>query len=163
MKELISDIFINYSKYIIFFHVLSAIIWIGGMIVVRFAVHYSMQNIEEPKVKLARTLEILKRFFNIVIPAIVLLIITAVFMAIGMGFKGTPLYMVVHFKEAIWTIMTIIFTIIYIKRNRAERAFIAGDLAKTKDELALLPKYLIPANIILGLIALYFGITLRGF
>ncbi len=158
-----TDIFINYSKYIIFFHVLSAIIWIGGMIVVRFSVHYAMQNISEPKIKLARTLEILKSFFNLVIPAIVLLIITAVFMAIGMGFKGTELYMIVHIKEAIWTIMTIIFIYIYIKRDKAEKAFVSGDLEKTKKELSLLPKYLIPLNIILGLFALYFGITLRGF
>lgn len=158
-----TEIFINYSKYIIFFHILSAIIWIGGMVAIRFSVHYAMQNISEPKVKLARTLEILKRFFNIVIPAIVLLIITAVFMAIGFGFKGTPLYMVVHIKEAIWTLMTAVFIYIYIKRNRAERAFISGDLEKTKSELSLIPKYLIPLNIILGLFGLYFGITLRGF
>ncbi len=157
------EFFTNYAKYIVFLHILGAIIWVGGMVVVRFSVHYAMQNINEPKVKLLVTLEILKRFFNIVIPFIVLIIITAVLMAIGMGFKGTPLYMSVHIKEAIWTIMTLNFIFIYIKRNRAEKAFISGDLAKSKEELSLLPKYLIPINIILGLFALYLGITLRGF
>jgi uncharacterized membrane protein len=53
----LSEFFNNFSTLIIFLHVLSAIIWIGGMIVIRFAVHYSMQAIEEPKIKLGRTLK----------------------------------------------------------------------------------------------------------
>ncbi|MBD3830050.1 MAG: hypothetical protein IE890_06140 [Arcobacter sp.] len=58
-----SELFNNFSTLIIFLHLISAIIWIGGMIVIRFAVHYSMQSIEDPKIKLGRTLENLKRFF----------------------------------------------------------------------------------------------------
>ena len=73
-----TDFFNNYSSIIVFLHVISAVIWVGGMIAIRFAVHYSMQNIEEPKIKLARTLENLKRFFSMVIPAILTLLITAI-------------------------------------------------------------------------------------
>lgn len=163
MKELIVEIFSKYSALIVFAHVLSAIIWIGGMVAIRFAVHPSMQNISEPKIKLARTLENLKRFFNIVIPFIAILIVTAMLLAIGLGFKGTTLYPIVHVKEAIWTIMTIIFIVIYKKRNKAERAFLSGDMQTTKDELLPIAKYFIPINITLGIFALYFGVVLRGF
>ena len=156
------DFFKNYSSIIVFLHVISAVIWVGGMIAIRFAVHYSIQNIEEPKIKLARTLELLKRFFSMVIPAILTLLITAIIMIIALGFKGTELYSVVVVKEIIWTIMTLIFITIYIKRNKAQKAFDSGDFASAKNNLLPIATYFIPINIILGLIAIFLGITLRG-
>ena len=158
-----TEFFNNFSSIIVFLHVISAVIWVGGMIAIRFAVHYSMQNIEDPKVKLGRTLENLKRFFNIVIPTIITLLITAIIMIIALGFKGTELYSIVIAKEIIWTIMTVIFITIYIKRNKAQKAFDSGDFANAKNNLLPIATYFIPANIILGLIAIFLGITLRGF
>ncbi|KIM11842.1 MAG: hypothetical protein KU37_03025 [Sulfuricurvum sp. PC08-66] len=160
-----TDFFARYDAIILFLHVLSAIVWVGGMIAIRFAVHPALQHIEDATVRLARTLEILKNFFALVIPMIVLLIVTAVLMSMGLGFKniGGFLYGMVHFKEAIWTIMTIIFIFIYIRRNRAQRAFLAGDLATTKALLAPIAKIFIPVNIFLGLVALFVGGILRGF
>jgi len=159
----LSELFNNFSTLIIFLHVLSAIIWIGGMIVIRFAVHYSMQAIEEPKIKLGRTLENLKRFFSMVIPSIILLLITAIIMILALQLKGSELYKFAIAKELIWTVMTIIFIIIYMKRNKAQKAFDSGDFATAKNYLVSLAKYLIPTNIVLGLIAIILGITLRGY
>ncbi len=158
-----SDLFNSYSSIIVFLHVISAVIWVGGMIAIRFAIHYSMQNIENPKIKLERTLENLKRFFNIVIPTIITLLITAIIMIIALGFKGTALYNIVIVKEIIWTIMLIIFITIYMKRNKAQKAFNSGDFANTKKQLIPIATYFIPINIVLGLIAIFLGITLRGF
>lgn len=157
-----TDFFNNYSSIVVFLHVISAVIWVGGMIAIRFAVHYSMQNIEEPKIKLARTLEFLKRFFSMVIPAILTLLITAIIMIIALGFNGTELYSVVIIKEIIWSIMTFIFIIIYIKRNKAQKAFDNSDFLNTKNNLLPIATYFIPINIVLGLIAIFLGITLRG-
>lgn len=158
-----SELFNNFAAIIVFLHVISAVLWVGGMIAIRFAVHYSMQNIEDPKVKLGRTLENLKRFFNMVIPAILTLLITAIIMIIALGFKGTELYGIVILKEVIWTGMTLIFITIYIKRNKAQKAFDNGDFANAKNKLLPIAAYFIPANIVLGLIAIFLGITLRGF
>ena len=158
-----SDLFNSYSSLIVFLHVISAVIWVGGMIAIRFAVHYSMQNIEDPKVKLGRTLENLKRFFYIVIPTIITLLITAIMMIIALGFKGTALYNIVIVKEIIWTIMLLIFITIYMKRNKAQKAFDNGDFANTKKQLIPIATYFIPINIVLGLVAIFLGITLRGF
>ena len=158
-----TDFFNNYSSIIVFLHVISAVIWVGGMIAIRFAVHYSIQNIEEPKIKLSRTLENLKRFFNMVIPAIATLLITAIIMIIALEFKGTELYSIVIIKESIWFLMTIIFITIYIKRNKAQKAFDSGDFASAKNGLLPIATYFIPINIALGLIAIFLGITLRGF
>ena len=158
-----TEFFNNFSSIIVFLHVISAVIWVGGMIAIRFAVHYSMQNIEDPKVKLGRTLENLKRFFYIVIPTIITLLITAIIMIIALGFKGTALYNIVMVKEIIWTIMLIIFITIYMKRNKAQKAFDNGDFANTKKQLIPIATYFIPINIVLGLVAIFLGITLRGF
>jgi uncharacterized membrane protein len=157
------DFFKNYSSIIVFLHVISAVIWVGGMIAIRFAVHYSMQNIEEPKIKLARTLELLKRFFSMVIPAILTLLITAIIMIIALELKNSELYTVVIIKEIIWSIMTFIFLIVYIKRNKAQKAFDGGDFASAKNNLLPIATYFIPINIVLGLIAIFLGVTLRGF
>ena len=156
------DFFNNYSSIIVFLHVISAVIWVGGMIAIRFAVHYSMQNIEEPKIKLERTLENLKRFFSLVIPAILTLLITAIIMIIGLGFKENTLYSLIIVKELIWSLMTIIFIIIYIKRNKAQKSFLNEDMNTTKNNLIPIANYFIPINILLGIVAIFIGVLLRG-
>ncbi len=163
MKDFIIELFANYALIIVFFHVLSAVIWVGGMIAIRYSIHYSMQNIQEPEIKLARTLENLKRFFNLVIPFIAILVLSAVILAIGLGFKGTPLYALVHVKEGIWTLMSLVFIYIYLKRNKAQKLFLQNDFKAAKEELEPIDKYFIPLNIILGLSQILFGIILRGF
>ena len=163
MRDTIIELFDNFSTLIIFLHIFSAIIWVGGMITLRFAVHFTMQDIEKPQVKLKLILDYLERFFNIVRPMIGLLLVTAVIMSIALGFKGTPLSMTVHIKETIWLVMTIVFIIIYLKRNTAQIYFNSNDFKSAKETLEVIAKYLIPLNIVLGLIALYFGIVLRGF
>lgn len=152
----------NILNIIVFLHVISAIIWVGGMIAIRFAVHYSMAKVEDPKIKLGRTLESLQRFFNMVIPSILVLLITAVIMIIQFGFKGTELYSVVIIKEAIWVVMAVVFTIIYIKRNKAQRFFDNGELPSAKEQLAPLAGWMIPLNTVLGIVAVFLGVTLRG-
>ncbi|QDF27883.1 hypothetical protein [Halarcobacter anaerophilus] len=156
-------LFHNFSSIIVFLHVISAVIWVGGMIAIRLAVHYSMQEVQDPKIKLGRTLENLRRFFNMVIPSIIVLLLTAIIMIIALGFKGTPLYSIVIAKESVWTIMTIVFAVIFIKRNQAQKAFDEGKLPLAKEKLAPIANYLIPLNILLGIVAIYLGITLRGF
>ena len=157
------DLINNNLSIIVFLHVISAVIWVGGMIAIRFAIHYSMQNIEEPKIKLARTLENLKRFFNMVIPAILTLLITAIILIITLKLKESELYNIVIIKEIIWSIMTLIFISIYIKRNKAQKAFDNNDFLNAKNNLLPIATYFIPINIVLGLVAIFLGITLRGF
>jgi hypothetical protein len=83
-------------------------------------------------------------------------------MSIGLELKVSPLYPIVHIKEAIWSVMAVIFTIIYLKRNKAQKLFDEGDFKSAKETLTPLALWMIPTNIALGLIALYLGVTLRG-
>ena len=152
-----STLFQNYSTLLIFLHVVSAVVWIGGMIAIRVAVHPTLQSIEDPKLKLGKTLEIVGRLFHLVIPFIVILIITGVIFVLA-GFK-TPL---VHAKEAIWTIMTLNYIFMYIKRAKAQKLFNSGKLAEAKEQVRLLPTLLLPINILLGMVAIYLGVELGG-
>jgi len=157
------EFFNQYASFIVFIHVLSAIVWVGGMIAIRLTVHPSLQMIESSQIKIEKTLDIMKRLLNLVIPMIIALIITAVLLAIGEGLKETELYPIVLVKEGIWIAMTIIFIAIYIKHNQSEKLFIQREFAEAKESLKLIPNLLLPINISLGLIALYLGVTLRGF
>ena len=157
------EFFNQYATLIVFIHVLSAMVWVGGMIAIRLTVHPSLQTIENPQIKLGKTLEIMKRLLNMVIPMIVALIITAVLLVIGEGLKETQLYPTVLFKEGIWTVMTLIFIVIYLKRHQAEKLFEQKKFLEAKERVKLIPNLLLPINIALGLVALYSGVLLRGF
>ena len=157
MKEQAITLFANYAQEIVFLHVLSAIIWVGGMIAIRFAVHPSMQTINEPKIKLGKTLMLMGKFFHIVIPFILILLLTAVILIFAMG--KSP---IIEIKENIWMIMAANFTWMYSKRYKAQKLFDEGKLPEEKAMVALIPKLLLPINIVLGIIALYLGISLRG-
>ena len=164
MRQMIEALFSEYARGFVFLHILSAMVWVGGMIALRFVVHPAMMHIEDAKVRLARSLEIKQRFFRLVIPFIGLLALSSVFMTIGLNFSaGDPtIYLFTHVKEAIWTFMTVNFIYIYQKRNAAEKLFISGDAISTREHLKIIDDYLIPFNIFLGFVALLFGIILRG-
>jgi len=70
MKEMIIELFNDFAGIIIFFHVIAGVIWVGGMIAIRFAVHQSVQNIQDPKLKLGTSFDYLKNFLAIVRPII---------------------------------------------------------------------------------------------
>jgi uncharacterized membrane protein len=176
MKDFIIQTFADFSTQIIFLHIISAVVWVGGMIAMRFAAHQSIQSIDNAQVKLERTAHALKRLFTIVAPFVVILIITAVLMAVGYGFRAAAvdangnmiddyamhLYNLVHVKEGIWLIMTANFIAMVIRRNKAAKLLKEGDYAAAASVLSLIGKYMVPLNIILGICAIYFGVTLRN-
>ena len=159
MKELL----IEHAGLIVFLHVIAAVIWVGGMIAIRVAVHPTMQTIDDGPTKLGKTLMLMGRLFHLVLPFIMILLFTAIVMLLGIGFKGTDLEVITYIKEGIWTIMTVNFGYMYFKRYAAQKAFDKGDLATAKQKVAHIPNILLPINIVLGMIAIYLGIALRGY
>jgi len=174
MKDAMVAFFWEYSTLIVFLHVISAVVWVGGMIAMRFAAHYSFMQLEPP-VRLARTAQALKNLFTIVTPFVILLIITAVLMAVGWGFRAAAvdaegniidqaafdLYQWVHVKEGIWTLMALNLGAMIWRWNKAQKKIDAGDFAAAKPLLGMIGKYMVPVNIVLGIIAIYLGVTLR--
>jgi len=151
-----------YNHTVVFLHVLSAFVWIGGMIAIRVAVHPVLQSIEEPKTKLGKTLEITGRLFHLVIPFITTLLATGLMMAVSSKGHHGELKSLFLSKEIIWTVMTMNFTYMYLQRRTAWKLFEAGKLPEAKVKVRLIPNVLLPANILLGILALWLGLSLRG-
>lgn len=165
----------DYRTPIVFLHVISAVIWVGGMIAMRFAAHQSFMQLDAPE-RLVRASHALKRLFSIVWPFVVILILTAVIMAVGLGFRAAAVdgdgniidqvafatYQLVHVKEAIWMIMAGNLAFMMWTRTQADKAIASEDFAKAKGKLGLIGKYLVPLNILLGLGAIFLGVTLRN-
>ena len=151
------EFFNNYSTILFFLHVVSAVVWIGGMIAIRVAVHPALQSIDDGRIKLGKTLQIVGRLFNLVIPFILILLATGIVFELA-GIKDA----LTHTKEAIWTIMTLNFIFMYIKRAKAQKLFDNGKLEDAKKCVKILPTVLLPINIVLGMVAIMIGVILRG-
>ena len=176
MKDLIYMLMADFKTQVVFLHVISAVIWVGGMVAMRFAAHHSFLHVENPLFRMERVAHALKRLFYLVTPFVLILIITAVIMAVGLGFRAAAvdvsgnviddtamfLYNLVHLKEVIWMIMAANLGLMMFFRNKAERALKTNDAATAKAKLGLIGKYMVPLNIVLGIIAIYLGVTLRN-
>ena len=164
MRELFQEIMMTNAREVVFIHVLSAVFWVGGMTVMRFIVQPVLKNIQDEKIRLARALEIMKSFFAVVQVAIFLLVLTGVVMIMGLDLKNGPLdfYRLVIYKEAIWGAMTIIFAFLAFKRSRAQRYFVSGDIEATRKSIAQI-ETVIYVNLLLGLVAIYIGVMVRGY
>ena len=152
-----ADFFAEYKTIIVFLHVISAVVWVGGMVAIRFAAHQSFMQIESPAHRLERIAHTLKRLFTIVVPFVLILLVTAVIMLKGYSISGSELASLGHAKEVIWSVMAINLFVMVLRRNRAVKLLNEGDMVGAKFSLELIGKYMVPVNIILGIIAIYLG------
>ena len=152
-----AELFLANKTFIVFFHIISAVVWVGGMIAMRYAAHPSLVEIESPGQRLERIADALKRLFSIVLPFVIILIITAVFMIKGYDLSHTTFAPLSHAKEGIWSVMFINLIVMMRRRNRAQKALADSDILLAKTQLEFIGKYQVPANIILGVIAIFIG------
>ncbi len=141
-------------------HVLSAIIWVGGMIAIRVAVHPIKLAWEDEELRINRNLAVTKRLLLLALPFVFISIATGIMLSTAP--KNTSLVFLVHAKETIWLIMAFNFIWIFLRRNIAQRAFNNLDLSGAKRVMMPLANFFLPLNIILGLAALWLGVALRG-
>ncbi|MDD2790238.1 MAG: hypothetical protein PHU40_06160 [Sulfurimonas sp.] len=156
------EFFAEYKAIIVFIHVFSAVVWVGGMIAMRYAAHPSFLQIESPAHRMERIAHALKGLFTIVVPFVVLLLITAVIMIIGYDFSHSEFAALGHIKEGVWMVMAVNLFVMILRRNRAVKLLNEGNMVGAKFSLELIGKYMVPANIILGTIAIFLGATLSS-
>ncbi len=83
-------------------------------------------------------------------------------MAIATGGHHGDLKSIFLSKEIIWTIMAVNYTYMYIKRAKAWKLFSQDEVALAKAQMSFIPNLLLPINIVLGIVALWLGVSLRG-
>ena len=155
-----AEFFAEFKTYIVFLHVISAVVWVGGMIAIRFAAHQSFMQIESPAHRLERIAHTLKRLFTIVVPFVAILFITAVIMMKGYSLSESEFSTLSYTKEGIWSFMSVNLFVMIQRRNRAVKLLNEGDMVGAKFSLELIGKYMVPVNIILGIVAIFLGTTL---
>jgi hypothetical protein len=101
----------------------------------------------------------MKRLFIIVFPFAIIIVVTAVFMLIGYDIKNTEYAQSAHIKEGVWVVMFLNYLMMIKRRNRASKLLAEGDVIGAKFSMNMVGKYMIPVNIILGLVAIYMGAT----
>ena len=157
-----AEFFADYKTIIVFLHVISAVVWVGGMVAIRFAAHQSFMQIESPAHRLERVAHTLKRLFTIVVPFVIILLITAIIMIKGYSLSQSEFSVLSHAKEGIWAVMAINLFVMIQRRNRAVKLLNEGDMVGAKFSLELIGKYMVPLNIILGIVAIFLGTTLSS-
>ena len=152
-----AEFFAEYKVIIVFLHVISAVVWVGGMVAMRYAAHPSFVEIESPAKRLERIADALKRLFCIVAPFVLVLLATAIVMLKGYSISESEFKNIGYAKEAIWTIMFLNLAVMIRRRNNAQKALEKGEFVVAKNQLEMIGKYMVPANIALGVVAIFLG------
>lgn len=152
--------FEEYRSFIVFLHVISGVVWVGGMIAMRYAAHHSFLKIASPKERLSHIAYALKRLFAIVVPFVLTLLVTALFMIKGYNLGGSGFSVLSHAKEGIWSIMFLNLVVMIKRRSRAQKLLEQNDIARAKAQLEPIGAFMVPLNIVLGIAAILLGTVL---
>lgn len=132
-------------------HMLSAVVWVGGMFFAYLALRPAAAKLEPPQ-RLALWSRTFRRFFPWVWGAVVLLPATGYWMIFAEfgGFTNLGLYL--HIMHAVGIAMIVIFLHLYFAPyKRLNRAVTAGDFPAAGKQLAQI-RMLIGTNLTLGLL-----------
>lgn len=141
---------------IVFFHILGAIIWIGGMITMRFAIHPSLQECGDNR--LPFVISALKNSFVLFVVAAIIMGASGMYLMTAFG----ALNPIAHIKSSIWLAMAMVLGFAIFKYIKAKEAFEQNNKSKAKESFEFIANKLIPVNILLGILELSMGVILRG-
>jgi len=133
-------------------HLLSAVIWVGGMFFAYMALRPAAASILEPPMRLTLWSQTFGKFFPWVWLSIVLLLGTGYWMLFSVfgGMNGAPLY--IHVMNGIGIVMILIYMhVFFAPYRRLKQAVTAQDWATGGKKLAQI-RVLIAVNLSLGLI-----------
>jgi uncharacterized membrane protein len=145
-------------------HLITSIIWIGGMIMFVFAVYPSLRQIPNEKMMIRTSFRVLKRYFSILFPTTILLALSGAIIELSKDYQNIDptLSAIAGAKEAIWVLMFLNLIFAYYKMGDTKKRCLADEPELASDNLRLISHYLFTINIFLGLVALYFGLILGG-
>ena len=137
---------------LLFLHIAGAIFWMGGMAFVVMSLRPALHAGWEPPQRLPLMVQVLRRFFVVVIVSIVLLLATGVALLLQVPGAQAPLGW--HVMAGLGIVMMLVFGhIFFAPWRRAQRAVAAQDWpagGKAMNQIAMLVKI----NLALGWIAI---------
>lgn len=141
---------------VVFLHVLGAIIWVGGMITMRLAIHPALVNCGDNR--LPFVVSALKNSFVLFVLSAIVMGASGMYLMVTFG-SLNPL---THIKSSIWLAMAMVLGFAVFKYIKAKDAFEQNDKNRAKELFEFIANKLIPVNILLGLLELSIGVILRG-
>ena len=176
MSEIVYYLMTNFTNQIIFLHVFSAVIWVGGMVSARYGRVKPLRSLTKPEDYIHETTRY-TRFFKMMAPFVLLLFITSLMMALGYkdnaydedGFftsdEAINLLKLIHTKGGIWTVMAMNMGLMAWINYMASKNFTScsniQECKKCQNALWIIYNYLMPLNIILGAVEIMLGVVLR--
>ncbi len=138
-------------------HLLSAVVWVGGMFFAYVALRPAAAGVLEAPQRMPLWSHTLARFFVWVWLAVILLPLTGYWMVFshfgGMAHAG--LY--IHFMQATGILMILIFMhVFFAPFRRLRRAVAAGDMSGAGHHLARIRRYVL-LNLLLGILISIIG------
>jgi uncharacterized membrane protein len=134
-----------------FLHVSAAIVWLGGVSFMLFALRPAAMDLPPPQ-RLPLMAQVLRRFFRLVWPCIGLLLATGLVMLLGVGMKQAPVGW--HLMLGIGLLMFAVFGHLYFGPFRRLRAAVeAADWPLAGQKLGQIAK-LAQLNLVLGALAI---------
>lgn len=132
----------------LFLHIVSNIVWIGGMFLAYMAVRPAAAEVLDPPQRLRLWSVILGRFFPWVWAAVVIILITG-FVMMGQ-MNGVPRYVMA--MALIGIVMTVIFVYIYFVPFAGLKAAVGAENWKAGGAALARIRTLVGLNLVLGLL-----------
>ena len=140
----------------IILHILSAVVWVGGMFFAHQALRPAMVTLE-PGPRFLLWLGVLERFFAWVFAAIVLLLASGYVLVVFVygGLRAVPLW--VNLMQGIGIVMMLIFLhLFFAPWRRFRRAVARADWTESARQLGQVRRF-VTVNLLLGLIVVAIG------
>ena len=165
MRETLVTFFADHASWIVWTHVTGAALWVGTYVAVWLILQALLSSGLEPVMQVRLTQTVLGRMLKLLLPIVIIVAATAMVMAVGLGFKnGAPdLYRIVHVKEALWTVMAIVYGVMALMLKSSRKAMVVGAETKAVKKLGIVFAYLIPLSVFIGLGSMFAGVVLRGY
>lgn len=164
MDAFFASIYKTYPEIVVFIYAFSACIVVGGLFNARFNIKPIIFSIKIPGVKYEKAI----KAFDICLRVFILMMILGFFagyaIICGNDYEnGNPAtFVIVHTIEVLWLFMCADFIYAYLKHKEA-KVFVANrDYIEAHENLELIYSYIIPLNLIISLIIVYFSVVLRG-
>lgn len=170
MRDIIYQIMTDYTNQVIFLHVVSAVMWVGGMMAILIITKTAHKSVSDER-RLAGRATLIKSYFKFLIPFILLLVFSATVMALGYkdnaigndGFiidnSSFEIYKYITLKGSVWGAMVMNMLLMVWIISMAEKNGCTAQ--KASDCMWLVNTYLLPINIGLGIFAIYIGVSIR--
>jgi len=144
-------------------HILSVVIWVGGMFFAHMVLRPVAAHLLEPTLRIPLMLQVLGRFFPWVWIAIVLLWATGLWLIFGFygGMAKTPIS--VHIMLTLGFIMTVVFVYIFFAPFQGMKERLAAKNFQKAGQYLATIRQLIAINLLLGLLTIIVATAGRFF